>query len=79
MPSGGKDHGLPWAQLILESFEADENSPLHAKTSTYQIVCGDAAHKSLRKSGSCEGQETQMEIWGKTYERINRGKKDEIH
>lgn len=63
MPGGGKGHGLPCAQLILDSFEADENSPLHAKTSTYQmIVCGAAAHKSLRKSGSCEGQETQMEI-----------------
>lgn len=59
VPGGGRDHGLMWAQLILDSFEADENSLLHAKTSTYLIsACGAAAHKSLRKSGSFKGQET---------------------
>lgn len=66
VPGGGRDYGLLWVQLILGSFEADENSPLHAKTSSYQMsTCGAAARKSF-KSGSCEGQETQMEIWGKT-------------
>lgn len=56
VPSGGRDHGLPWAQLILDSFEAVENYPLHAKTSAYQIsVCGVAAHKSFKKEWQLQG------------------------
>lgn len=80
MPGGKRDHGLLWAQMIVGCFEADENSPWHAKTSTYQMsMCGAAAHKSLRKSGSCEGQEMQVEVWGKTWENINRREKNEVH
>lgn len=61
LPSRGRECGLPWAQLILDCFEADENSPFHAETSVYQMsVCDVAAHKSLRKSGSCVVQEIHV-------------------